>query len=466
MNINSPVFHFIRPAFSDKRGGSTLFVWDEIAKWMVVDKELSDFLNLFDGITPLDKIIERHLGSYGGNPLEETAKIHHIIKFLEQLGVICKNIKRVSGEKMDDEPIKIFNVTFNITNKCNLSCPFCYNKDKVTAESDIKDVVSSIAGLKPVMDSSASLIVLGGEPFLNSKRLFSLLEQTKDLFSVPVMISTNGTLIDKSVVKELKKYNVEIQVSLDSPIESEHDKLRGKGVYQKAVSTITMLVDEGIPAIMSMVYSSANYKHIESYLELAKTLNVSEARFIPLRIIGGGVESFEFIPDNYEVFKYLLDVLKKNPQYCRLLKRDYFSILGSVCRFSSKRCNCGIGRNVIFIDADGSIYPCPNNTQKDFCAGNIMENSVLKIFKEAEVFKTIRKCYHVSRYESCRNCFIRYWCGGDCKGEVYSLNKGSIKEVSPHCEEIKKLFVEILWLLSEDSHPFVRNINQIENIYS
>ena len=455
------ILHYQPPAFKSRKEDKTLLVWDEPAQWMVVDNDFIKLTELIDGKTKTSDIINRIHPAFSVNT-EDIAKIYRVLSYLKEKGVVY--LKTSGRKKVQMNSDRIFNITFNITNKCNLKCPFCYNLGRKTDEIDISSIISRLKEFRPFMAEDASLIILGGEPFINKKRLFTLLEKAGNIFSTPVMISTNGTFIDDDIATELKKHNVEIQVSIDSHKQEIHDKYRGEGVFSKAVEAVKNLKKAGVYTILSMVFSSENYEQIADYLKMAKDLNADEARFIPLRFIGNGISETTHIPDNYVVFRHLLKILGQQPAYVKLLKRDYFSILGSVCRFNSNRINCGIGRKVLMIDSDGSVYPCPNNTGNIFNAGNIKNSSISRIFNKSKVFNKIRKAYHIEKYPSCRKCFIRYWCAGDCKGEVFSLNNGNIRAGSPHCSEIKKTFIEMLWLISEQKHPFAKNINDINSL--
>lgn len=62
----------------------------------------------------------------------------------------------------------------------------------------------------------------------------------------------------------------------------------------------------------------------------------------------------------------------------------------------------------IFIDADGSIYPCPAKSE---CIGNIMIDKAEQIFSEEGLYKWWKLSKH--KYEACAGCIYRYGCE-DC----------------------------------------------------
>ena len=270
----------------------------------------------------------------------------------------------------------------------------------------------------------------------------------ESIFQRPVLVSTNGTLIDDAVINKLASHNVEVQVSLDSPYPEKHNALRGAGVYEKAVENVKKLVNAGVYTILSMVYTRDNLQEFEDYMTLGLELGVHEVRFIPLRLIGGGVRFIEAAPDQYLTFLHLHDILERRPVFKRLLGRDFFSIALTMCRYSAQRINCGLGYKTVFIDADGKVFPCPNHVSSRFMCGNLQENDLVEIVRESPAMNQVRRMFHVEKYTRCRSCAFRMWCAGDCRGEVMALTNDPAAP-SPHCTELRKLYKEMLWLIAD-----------------
>ena len=300
------------------------------------------------------------------------------------------------------------------------------------------------------MEEDASLIILGGEPLIDPKRLFHSLQRGNEIFSRPILISTNGTLCTKEIARGLREHSVEVQVSLDSYDPRKNDRIRGLGSFEKAIVGIKRLVAQGVYTVLCMVYTKTSYRDFEPYCELACKLGANEVRFIPLRLIGAGKKLRRCAPDQYASFKHLLSILKRNPGYKSLLKRDFFSIVMNTCLYKANRVNCGIGSKTVSIDANGDVYPCPNHVSQEYLCGDIHTKSLEDIVFESPVMQQIRSTYNVSKYTQCPDCPYRYWCSGDCRGEVISLS-GKVTGISPHCKELKRLYTEMLWVMAGDS---------------
>ncbi len=445
--MNNTLYKFILPDLQETRGDVHLLVWGDLGTWIAADEELKQLLLKFDGTKTVETVLNEH-AKQQEKPFVSVQK--------ECLSILTELIKHKILDDSNDhlkavneEPLSIANVTLNITNNCNLKCSFCYNGTRNRQEADVLKIAEFLRNSKETLSNDSSLIILGGEPLLDPKRLFLFLESVRGIFSRPPMISTNGTKITADIASQLAAANVEVQVSLDSYDPEAHDKSRGHGVFERASKGIEQLVKAGVYTIISMVVTKQTLAHMEGIFHLANSLQVNEARFIPLRNTGAAAlnsKILESIPNPMHGFSMLLDILKRYPQYASLLGRDFFSVAAAQCSNCATRISCGIGRRVIFIDADGDLYPCPNHVMPDLNLGNILTSN-MKAIMSCLTMQTIRDRYHIDRFVSCNRCAFRRWCAGDCRGEVIATYKNP-HAPSPNCSSLKKMYSEMLWCLA------------------
>ncbi|MCF7875383.1 MAG: radical SAM protein [Candidatus Omnitrophica bacterium] len=132
-------------------------------------------------------------------------------------------------------------ISIRLTRRCNLRCLQCecwrIKNASEFSTNQWKDVILDIKSyIGPYF-----LRFYGGEPFLRS----DLLELIRFCFcnDITTFITTNGTLINKSVADELAKNDVaQISISLDGFKEKTHDRLRGaEGTYRKVMQAIENL---------------------------------------------------------------------------------------------------------------------------------------------------------------------------------------------------------------------------------
>jgi len=298
------------PSLHETREGRHLLVWGDLGQWLVVDDELWALLEALDGRYPLRKVLRGHAKRWRKSFATVEREAAGALAALEERGIVTTG----SGERMlVEEPISIANVTVNLTNKCNLKCGFCYNIRRRTPEMPVSELMDAFEDGREVLEKDAAFIILGGEPTLDLDRLFVALERAEGLFGPAPLVSTNGTLLSDVAVTQLAERRVEVQVSIDSHVADRHDAGRGRGTHSKAIAGIERLVEAGVYTIMSMVYDRTSYLDLEPYLDLASSLGVNEARLIPLRLIGGGLDAVENAPDQRVVLEHGLEVLERRP---------------------------------------------------------------------------------------------------------------------------------------------------------
>ncbi|PKK88394.1 MAG: hypothetical protein CVV64_18930, partial [Candidatus Wallbacteria bacterium HGW-Wallbacteria-1] len=375
--------------YHEIREDKHLLVFTDAGEWLIADSELLDFLLSFNGQTSTEKILEEIKD-------KERATAIEVIKFLKEKGILFSYPAEITSEKT---PNKIFNITINLTNQCNLKCKWCYNRVSETNQEISPDlVIKNIQAFRKHLARDANLILLGGEPFLVPAAIEKYLCFSEKYFTQKLLLSTNGIIANPEILKILKNRQIELQVSLDGADSESNDSIRGAGTFDRVLGNIKKFVDADIYTMISMVYSSAGISDFENYLKLATELNVDEARFIPLRAVNKGTGFNHLLPNQYQAFKSLLTVLQRNPAFKKLLDRDYFSILYNVCSGKGTRKNCGLGYEVLFIDADGSVYPCPNLKYPEYNAGNLHDTDLMSLYLESPVFLNLRKNFLTKNY--------------------------------------------------------------------
>jgi uncharacterized protein len=91
------------------------------------------------------------------------------------------------------------------------------------------------------------------------------------------------------------------------------------------------------------------------------------------------------------------------------------------------------------ITSNGDVYPCHRFVErKEYCIGNILESSLLEIYKKSEsLYENL-----CSIDEKCKSCEWLDTCGNGCAYERLATN-GSFKSIDPKCSIKKELFEHI-----------------------
>lgn len=186
-------------------------------------------------------------------------------------------------------------VVWNITRTCNLHCAHCYASSQdeqypgelTTAEA--KTVLEDMADYKvPVV------LFSGGEPTIRPD-LPELIEYASSLGGLNPLISTNGTLLTKPIVKTL--YDAGLRragISMDG-MEAVHDKFRGsKGSWKLTLDGIRNSLEAGMRVSLRVTITNRNIQDLPHLFDLAEREGIPRVCVYHLAYAGRGEKLLRF----------------------------------------------------------------------------------------------------------------------------------------------------------------------------
>lgn len=256
-------------------------------------------------------------------------------------------------------------VMYNITNRCNLKCSYCFSKFYERKEEELTTnqifvLVEELAAL-----GTKRIAISGGEPLLRAD-LPQVIKFIKGK-GIECGINSNGVLIPQRI-EEIKSVN-SICISLDGP-EEIHDRYRGEGSFKKVMTAIEVIKKYKIPLHLSMVLTKNNYNYIGFILDFAKQRKIL-VQISPLynQIYGEKNKDFPEVLSDGEYHQVVNEILKYKAKgypvfysrrnYLNILKwPDYAKsrIIGEAPHFKSIK--CWAGKYMCSIEANGEVYPC------------------------------------------------------------------------------------------------------------
>lgn len=322
--------------------------------------------------------------------------IENILDFLIDSGIITEqatnnqySIKRIT----DVNSARLF---IECTDTCNLSCPHCYgsfgHKKHNRLSIDVLDKLLYNASQIGVYEVD----ITGGEPFMfpQINDLFHLLYK----YGMITTLFTNLTLCNENDLMQIKNYGIKTVVtSIESENALVHDKFRGVfGSLNKTVNNIQWLVQNDIEVKVNYVLGNHNILDAQKNIDFICSMGV--CCNIDVTTPEGRAENHSFDLD----------------AALRIL---------SVYNDNSISQNCGIGKRMLFVASDGTLYPCPSIQESVFCFGNIYDSYNLK-----ESFSDVIKLF--SNYECNNQCGIKE-CSGGCRARALHL-MGAINKEDPY----------------------------------
>jgi mycofactocin radical SAM maturase len=327
------------------------------------------------------------------------------------------------------------NVTWEITEVCNLSCRHCLSSDLRARGAGELDYAQCTA----VVDQLAAMEVFqinfgGGEPFLRADFL-DLLRYCQGK-GITTCVSTNGTTLTEELVTELLEMEgFYLQVSLDGARAETNDAIRGRGTFGRIMAGARLLAGRRFPDYsLNMVVTRLNFDEIAEFRELAASLN-AKTRLSRFRPSGGGCSTW----DDYRLTREQLTGLSAYlGDHDEILTGDSFFALTPESRRAMGLQMCGAAKMTLALAPDGSVYPCAFLSDPAFRAGHVGDGPVdgaaagaaplADLFAHAPVLERLRDL----EVASCRSCDRFSVCHGGCPAVAYFLTH-SIGLPDPEC---------------------------------
>lgn len=320
----------------------------------------------------------------------------------------------------------IYEFHFEVTGNCNLKCVYCYNAE-CKDEKYLKDELS-LEEIKKLIKETRKygtklFTISGGEPFVR-KDFFEIIEQMKDC---SVAILTNGKLLNKELIKKLKRFPQikEFKISWDG-FES-HNQLRVGSDWHEVENVIKNLKDNDYKVVVNTIVLNLNQKDLyKLYLKL-KELRVDRWRVDMPFLLGRyvlGIKKYAPPDPKYftKIFKKIIQEENKAKIKIVLevfnLYKSQFTPSNTVI-FDTNVHPCEYKRELLSMKPNGDIIFCPS-----------LSFPMANYRKEGSLFKSLQKekqhpfyDLKMSDLKGCFNCRYLKVCGGGCRANaIYEFN--------------------------------------------
>lgn len=322
-------------------------------------------------------------------------------------------------------------IFWEITQDCNLQCPYC-RRDNISAGLSLRKsryiIDSIVENYRPL------LIFSGGEPLLYPY-FFEVASYARKR-GLKLALATNATLIDKNLAKKIKSIDFHrVAVSLDGPGQDINDALRGAGSFLRTMTGIQYLQSQNIELQINTTIFRRNFKEVPAIYELCLELGIKALHIFAFVPVGCGIavsKEERLSPEEYEEFLKKMAQLSLAsrveikltcaPHYQRILSERQSS-----CAEKRERTKgCLAGSAVCFISGTGEVYPCG---YLKLSAGNVLKSNFKKIWEDSFLFQTLRRPNQLKG--KCGVCEYRNLCGG-CRARAYAKTGNFLAE-EPEC---------------------------------
>ncbi len=308
-----------------------------------------------------------------------------------------------------------FSANIFLTHYCNLSCSFCcYRPFQGGGNRDL-----DTCGWMTIIDKLAELKVfqikiLAGEPLLR-RDIKDILQHIADR-KMRFFLNSNGTLLNEDFAGFLAGLQRcdGVQISIDG-MEQEHDAIRGRGNWHKAVNAVKILKKFSIPVTVNMVLTGGNFrKSIAAVDRLQQLLEPDVFRISSVSDSFNEVDAEHGVLSDEQYVQMMLAVLRLKERY-RNIRSNFLVMHKEITRpeISDGNTFCTIPEQSICIAANGDVIACPNAV--NHVAGNSLAVPLQELWRSdcMENFRREVKCGSLLPAE-CDGCRYRFYCKRCC----------------------------------------------------
>jgi PqqA peptide cyclase len=317
-----------------------------------------------------------------------------------------------------------------LTYRCNLQCPYCYNPLDLGAYRDELDT----AEWERVLGEAAELGVLqahfsGGEPTLRGD-LAQLVARASSLGLYTNLI-TQGTFLDDALLQRLKDAGLDhVQISVQAPEAALADEIAGTRAHARKLEALPRVRDSGLALTLNCVLHRKNHDLIGDVIGLAEAYGVRRLELANVQFYGWAYRNrAALMPTRAQVEHGLEVVAAARTRLGDAMQIAY--VLPDYFEERPKPCMHGWGRAFMTIVPDGRVLPCPAAAAiATLRFDNVRERALADIWRSSPAFASYRGTAWMP--EPCRSCERREIDWGGCRCQAYQLT-GDAGATDPAC---------------------------------
>ena len=311
-----------------------------------------------------------------------------------------------------------------ITESCPNRCLHCYNYWRHEGTSTAQPVSLEPDQIDRIMDELEKIyvfgiVITGGEPLLNKKGLFRILDRVESTGFMSATINSSLLGLTRSDAQRLATYRClnNILTSVMGPSCDIHDRISGHpGSFAKTLEGIGLLREVDIRTSANMVISQANKGYVRETAALCKSLGIS--------VFNATRATAPLNCPDFQPYSLNVDELRECLATLTEAGREEKISTGTLTVYplcgvrdirkapmtARKRCSAGV--TVIGISANGDMHAC---THLQESSGNILNESLVAVWKKMSPWRD--GSYLPARCKTCKALAI---CGGGCRADAQS----------------------------------------------
>jgi PqqA peptide cyclase len=318
-----------------------------------------------------------------------------------------------------------------LTYRCNLQCPYCYNPlDLHAYQHELDEPAWS-----RVIDEAADLGVLqihfsGGEPTLRPELLVALVARARgrELYS---NLITQGTFLDDVLLNRLLAAGLDhIQISLQAAEPSMADRIAGTSVHARKIEAFERVLRSDAAVTLNCVLHRLNIDQTGDVIALAERLGVRRLELANAQLYGWAFRNRAALMPTREQVDGARRVVAQAQTRLRG-QMEITHVLADYYEQFPKPCMHGWGRRFMTVVPDGRVLPCPAAAAiPTLHFDSVRDRPLADIWHGSSAFNAFRG--NAWMPEPCRSCDRKEIDFGGCRCQAFLLT-GDASNTDPVC---------------------------------
>lgn len=337
--------------------------------------------------------------------------------------------------------------TFELTARCNFSCPMCYvhlcnarQEDELTARQWLELA-------QQARDQGMIFALLtGGEPFVR-KDFFEIYRGMKAM-GLMISINTNASIITEEILEQLlQDPPVRMNISLYGGCAETYRKMCGVAAFERVTQNIRALKAAGVDVRLSYSITPDNRQDMERIYAISRELDVqikaSSYMYPPVRVERSGAACGRLSAEEAAEAAVAWDLLRLGAEEMRLRAKRIADVSQRECPVDlDDGVGCRAGSTSLWLTWDGRMLPCgmmPGPTAYPLETGFGPAWDYIR--KETAVIRMPARC------ESCKYKPVCAVCAAVCVTEtgkfdgvpeyVCRQTEETVRQIWQACQEVK-----------------------------
>ena len=319
-----------------------------------------------------------------------------------------------------------------LTFRCNLQCPYCYNPLDLGV---VRDELS-LSSWTEVVRQAAALGVLqigfsGGEPTLRADDLVALVREARAHDCYTNLI-TQGTFLDETLLDALCANGLDhIQISLQALTPQLAAHIAGTDVLEDKLDAIRRVQSRPVALTLNYVLHRQNMQSIREVIAFAERQHIRKLELANVQFYGWGLLNRGSLMPTMNQVEEASQIVGAESQRLRG-KMEIAYVLADYFGSRPKACMNGWARAFMTVTPYGQSLPCPAASAiQSLHFPTVGDSTLAQAWYESAAFAAYRGTAWMP--EPCRSCERREIDWGGCRCQAFALT-GDAAVTDPACE--------------------------------